>query len=167
MPQAIKVEKLTFTFPDGWVVGKLDDWQFYREHFARQMNGLKAVDLLAKGPDGVAYFIEVKDYRHPDTIRPSELPETIALKVLHSLGILLPAKHRAHDPQEQRLAADILGCNDFRVVAHLELPASHRPVVNPADIKQKLKQRLAAVDRHLKVVSMTEMRGLAWAVQAR
>jgi hypothetical protein len=165
MPVVRQVENLTFTFPDGWEAEKFDDGNFYRKHFSRQMNGIKAVDLLAKGPDGVAYFIEVKDYRHPDTTRPTALADVIAQKVLMSLAALLPSKHRASDPAEQGLAARILECDDFRVIAHLELPQAHKPVIDPADIKQKLKQRLAAVDSHVKVVSMTKMHGLAWAVQ--
>lgn len=165
MPVVKKVENLTFTFPDGWEAEKFDDWNFYRGHFSRQMNGIKAIDLLAKGPDGIAYLIEVKDYRHPDTIKPTGLADAIANKVLMSLAALLPAKHRASDPAEKALATSVLSCSDFKVIAHLELPQAHKPVVDPADIKQKLKQRLAAVDRHLKVVSMDKMQGLAWTVQ--
>lgn len=164
--QLIKqVEGLTFTFPNGWEADKFDDWKFYRGHFVRQMNHIKAVDLLAKGPNGIAYFIEVKDYRHPNTIKPSQLAEAIANKVLMSLAALLPAKHRANDQDEKALATSILSCQSFRVIAHLELPQAHKPVIDPADIKQKLRQRLAAVDRHVKVVSMANMQGLAWAVQ--
>lgn len=158
------VENLTFTFPNGWEAEKFDDWNYYRKHFSRQMNGLKAIDLLAKGPDGIAYLIEVKDYRHPDTVKPTGLADAIACKVLMSLAALLPAKFRASDPAEQALAASVLDCIDFKVIAHLELPQSHRAVIDPADIKQQLKQRLSAVDSHLKVVSMANMRGLAWAV---
>jgi len=164
MPVVRQVENLTFTFPDGWEAEKFDDWSFYREHFSRQMNGIKAVDLLAKGPDGVAYFIEVKDYRHPGTIKPTGLADAIAQKVLMSLAALLPAKYRASNPIEQRLAASILACSDFKVIAHLELPQAHKPVIDPADIKQKLRQRLAAIDGHVKVVSMQKTQNLAWIV---
>lgn len=165
MPLIKQVENLQFIFPNGWEADKFDDWKFYRGHFSKQMNGLKAVDLLAKGPDGVAYFIEVKDYRHPDTIKPSGLADAIARKVLMSLAALLPAKHRANDQNEQALAGSILDCQKFRVIAHLELPQAHRPVIDPADIKQKLRQRLAAVDPHVKVVSIANMQNLAWTVQ--
>jgi hypothetical protein len=165
MPVVRKVEKLIFTFPDGWEAEKFDDWAYYRKHFSRQMNGLKAIDLLAIGPDGVAYLIEVKDYRHPNTIKPIELADAIASKVLMSMAALLPAKFRANTPAERALATSVLECNDFKVIAHLELPQAHKPVVDPADIKQKLRQRLAAVDPHVKVVSMANMRGLAWSVQ--
>lgn len=165
MPVVRQVENLTFTFPDGWEAEKYDDWNFYRRHFSRQMNGLKAVDLFAKGPDGIGYLIEVKDYRHPDTTKPTGLADAIAMKVLMSLAALLPAKFRSSENDEQKLAASFLECTDLKVVAHLELARAHKSVVDPADIKQKLQQRLAAVDRHVKVVSMTNMRGLAWTVR--
>lgn len=165
MPVVRQVENLMFTFPDGWEAEKFDDWNYYRKHFSRQMDGIKAVDLLAKGPDGVAYFIEVKDYRHPGTVKPTGLPDAIASKVLMSMAALLPATLRAHDQAERALAASILNCTDLKVIAHLELPQAHKPVVDLADIRQKLKQRLSAMDSHVKVVSMNNMRGLAWAVQ--
>lgn len=164
MPVVIQVERLTFTFPDGWEAAKFDDWTFYRRHFSRQFNGIKAVDVLAKGPDGVAYFIEVKDYRHPDTTKPTALADAIAKKVLMSMAALLPAKHLASAPDERTLAAGILNCPSFKVIAHLELPRAHRPVIDPADIKQKLQQLLAAVDPNLKVVSTINMRNLGWTV---
>lgn len=54
--------------------------------------------------------------------------------------------------------------NSLRVVAHIELPQSHRGVGDLADIKQKLAQLLRAVDAHPKVVSMSKMQGLEWVV---
>lgn len=159
------VENITFTFPDNWQSGKYDDWIFYRGHFSRQFNGIKAVDLLAIGPDQVAYLIEVKDYRHPDTEKPTQLAQAIANKVLMSLAALLPAKHRANELNERELATAFLNCSDFKVVAHLEQPRGHSPVIDPADIKQKLRQLLRSVDPHVKVVSSTNMQNLGWTVQ--
>lgn len=160
----LQVGGLSFTFPEAWHADKYDDWAFYRNHFGRQFNGIQAVDLLARSPDGTAYVIEVKDYRHPDTAKPSELPQTIANKVLFTLAAMLPAKLGANASDERALAERILSCRKLRVVAHLELPRSHRQIVNPADLKQKLAQLLRAVDAHPKVVSRDNMHGLAWTV---
>jgi len=160
----IQVERLTFTFPAGWLASKYDEWSFYRNRFARQFDGIKAVDLIALDPESTAYFIEVKDYRHPDTEKPSELPLAIAKKVLMTLAALLPVKLNGNDPGECAMAASVLSCRKLRVVAHVELPQSHRSVVDPADIRQKLAQLLRAVDAHPKVVSMNALRGLAWQV---
>jgi hypothetical protein len=164
MTTVLQVEKLTFTIPAGWQASKYDDWLFYRRQFSRQHNGIQAVDVLAKEPNGTAYLIEVKDYRHPDTEKPSQLPQAIANKVLMTLAAMLPARLNGSDQAERAMADAVLTCNKVRVIAHIELPKAHQPVVDPADLKQKLAQLLRAVDAHPKVVSMTNAHGLGWAV---
>lgn len=164
MTTALQVEALTFTFPAGWQASKYDDWSFYRNQFARQYNGIQAVDVLAKEPNGTAYLIEVKDYRHPDTEKPSQLPQAIANKVLMTLAAMLPAKLNGNDPAERAMADTVLTCHKLRVIAHIELPQAHQPAVNPADLKQKLAQLLRAVDAHPKVISKHSMPGLGWTV---
>jgi hypothetical protein len=159
----LNIDGLVFTFPQAWQADKYDEWIFYREHFSKQSSGIKAVDALALSNSNVAYLIEVKDYRHPDTVKPSQLAEAIAGKVLDTLAAMLPAKLNANDPAEQKLAAGILTCASLEVVAHIEQP-DHRQVVDLADIKQKLRKLLRAVDAHPKVVSMAKMRGLGWTV---
>lgn len=128
------------------------------------MSGIKAVDAIAVSNIGVAFLIEVKDYRHPDTEKPSELPAAIAWKVLHTLAAIVPAKLKANNTAEQALADALTACDSLRVIAHVELPQSHRGVVDLADIKQKLAQLLRAVDAHPKVVSTSKMQGLEWVV---
>ena len=164
MTTTLKVENLTFEFLAGWQASKYDDWSFYRNQFIKQRDGIQAVDILAKDPGGTAYLIEVKDYRRPDTQKPSALPEAIANKVLMTLAALLPAKLNATNPDEQAMASAILRCKKLQVVAHVELPAKHMPVVDPADLRQKLMQLLRAVDAHPKVVSTRQMHALGWQV---
>jgi hypothetical protein len=63
--QSVSVDGLRFEFPDDWQVTKLDDWPFYRKHFARMWDHIKAVDLGAIDGDSL-WLIEAKDYRvHP------------------------------------------------------------------------------------------------------
>jgi len=164
MTTALQVEKLTLTFPADWLASKYDDWSFYRNQFSRQDNGIQAVDVLAREPNGTAYLIEVKDYRHPNTERPSQLPQAIANKVLMTLAAMLPAKLNGNDPGERTIANAVLTCKRLRVIAHVELPQRHQPAMDPADLKQKLAQLLRAVDAHPKVVSKNNMLGLGWAV---
>lgn len=161
---ALNIDGLIFTFPQGWQASKYDDWSFYRNQFAKQGDGIKAVDAVALSPTNTAFLIEVKDYRHPDTEKPSQLPEAVANKVLHTLAAMLPAKLHATNSGEQQLATAILGCVSLRVIAHIEQPRHHRPVVDLADIKQKLRRLLRSVDKHPKVVSMNDMNGLTWSV---
>lgn len=160
----LNIDGLNFSFPIAWEASKYDEWSFYRNQFVKQQDNLKAVDILAISPSQAAFLIEVKDYRHPDTEKPSELAQAIANKVLHTLAAMLPAKLRANEISEQKFASAILTCTSLRVIAHIEQPARHQPVIDPADLKQKLRRLLKAVDPHLKVVSMNNMSGLEWTV---
>lgn len=162
--QVLDIDGLTFSFPENWDAQKYDEWVFYRNHFAKQRNGIKAIDALAIDPDKCAFLIEVKDYRHRDTEKPSQLPAAIATKVLDTLAAMIPAKLHATEQKEKKLAAAILKCLSVCVVAHIELPPRHIPVVDVADLKQKLKQLLRAVDAHPKVVSMHDLKGMKWTV---
>lgn len=147
MPEQLKVERLTLTFPDGWIASKYDDWAFYRKQFSKQRDSLKAVDVLACDENRTAFLIEVKDYRHPDTIKPSQLPLDIADKVLMTLAAMLPARLNA-EPEHKTVAEAVLTCRKLRVIAHVE-------------------QLLRAVDAHPVVVSSTNMRNMGWKVALR
>ena len=161
---ALDIDGLIFTFPERWQASKYDEWSFYRNQFSKMRDGIKAVDALAIDEHNIGFMIEVKDYRHPDTEKPSELPAAIADKVLHTLSAMLPAKLHAVNLAEKNLAANLLRCKALRVIAHIELPGRHRGVVDPADLRQKLRQLLRVVDPHVKVVSTANMQGLAWTV---
>lgn len=162
----LRIEHLQFEFPGGWQASKYDDWAYYRNQFAKQRDSLKAVDIVALSPEKTAFLIEVKDYRHPGAVKPSQLAEAIANKVLHTLAALLAARLRAHDLAEKDLAAAITACRELRIVVHIELPQQHDPVVDLADIKQKLKSLLRAVDPHPQIVSSNKMASLAWNVSS-
>lgn len=160
----IKVERLSFSFPEGWDASKYDDWSFYRDKFLKQFNGIAAVDIIALNTEGDVYLIEAKDYRHPKTQKPSEVPLVIAHKVVMTLAAMLPASLHASDENEKRIAKSVLGCKNIRVVAHIELSHKCKFKIVQAHIKQKLGQLLRAVDTHPKVVSMSDMKGLQWHV---
>jgi len=164
----INVDGLIFEFPDGWQIGKYDEWSFYRNQVLRMRDGIKALDLLAVDPDKTTWLIEVKDYRTNPRTKPSDLPEEIAHKVFDTLAAMIPAKIYATNPDEQQLARAISASQKLRVVLHLEQPAKHsklRPcAINPADVQQKTRQLLKPVDAHALVVEIGEMRKLAWHV---
>lgn len=162
--QRLLVDGLKFDFPNGWQASKYDEWSYYRNQFVKQFNGIKAVDVIALAPRHLVILIEVKDYRHPDTEKPSELAQAVANKVMYTLASMLPCSLLANDPTEKALAALVLQCKELRVVLHMEQPRAHRPVVDPADILQKLKKLLRAVDAHPKVVSMQNNPLLPWTV---
>ncbi|GKT26075.1 hypothetical protein [Acidovorax sp. SUPP3334] len=162
--QPLHVDGLDFIFPDAWQVSKYDEWSFYRNHFIKLCDGLKAVDVVALSPEKAAYLIEVKDYRHPQTEKPSSLADTIAMKVLHTLAVFLPAKLNASQ-DECSISQQLLKCKALHIVVHIEQSDRHIPKVDLADLRQKLKQRLRSVDPHPKIACMRNMVNLPWTVQ--
>lgn len=166
--QRHNVDGLIFDFPDDWQVSKYDDWSYYRNQFTRMWNGIKALDLLAVDPAKTAWLIEVKDYRVNPRTKPSDLGEEVAHKVFDTLAAILPAKTQANDASEKQMCRAIAASRVLRVVLHLEQPAKHsklRPrAINPADLKQKIRQLLKPVDAHPLVVEKNFMGALGWNV---
>jgi hypothetical protein len=164
----IQVDGLSFSFPEGWLASKYDDWSFYRNQFSRMWNGIKSLDLLAVDPQKTGWLIEVKDYRLNTRTKPSDLGNEVAHKVFDTLAALVPARlYRAH-AGEQAMAKALLGARKYRVVLHLEQPLKHsrlRPrAINPADIQLKLRQLLKPIDARPLVVEKSSMGMLAWRV---
>lgn len=165
------VDGLEFEFPEGWQVGKYDEWAFYRKQFSRMRNDIKAIDLLAVDADRNTWLIEVKDYRRNPRTKPSDLADEVAQKVFDTLAALLPARANANNTMERDLARAATGCERLRVVLHLEQPAKHtrlRPrAIDPANVQKKLKQLLKPVDAHPLVLEMGRTGGMAWGVADR
>lgn len=161
---------LTFTFEtdDGLLASQYDTWAFYRKQFIGIANGIKAVDFIyLDNTQKTAWLIEVKDYRHPDTerIKPSDLGETVALKVRDTLAGLVAASCNANDPHEKELAKQALKAKKFRVVLHMEQNQHRLKFIDPADVLQKLKQRLKAVDAHPCVVHQGSLKpDMRWTI---
>ena len=159
---------LTFCFPDDWQATKFDGWSFYRNQFQQACGGAKAIDLLAFAPDDGLWAIEVKDYRRHRRTKTIELSEEVACKVRDSLAALVAAKINANDNDEQQLASRALTVKKIRVVLHLEQPEKHSKLfpraIDPAQIQQKLKQLIKAVDPHPLVLESARMRCVAWTV---
>jgi hypothetical protein len=171
--RALLVDGLLFDFPAQWQAMKYDDWQFYNELFKGQLSGIKAVDCLALSNHGELFLIEVKDYCHQNTRVPLDLPQAVVSKVLGTLAALLPASLHAKDPAERKLAQAILQCRAIKVVLHIELPEAqpHPKKKNllvskeqMANLKDKLRQHLRAIDVNPKVVSIAAPRNTAWHV---
>lgn len=164
----IDVDGMRFEFPTGWVVTKPDDWAFYRNQFARVRDGIKSVDILTVDTSGVAWFVEVKDYRLHSRTKPSEIDDEVAGKVLGTLAMVLAAGANANNTSERDIARKTLTTNQLRIVVHLEQPKKpsrlRREVVDPASLLMKLKKRVKAIDPHPRVVDRHDMRGLQWTV---
>lgn len=167
---AVEVDGISFSFPDGWVVDKYDDWSFYRNQFVGAAGGMKAVDLLAQSDAKTLWMIEVKDYRGYQRTKAIDLDKEIALKVVDTLAGLLPAKLNSSSTEERTSAAKYLRAKKVRVVLHLELPTTqsrlfHQPI-NSANVQMKLRTAVKAIDAHPLVVSESDNNELPWTATA-
>ena len=163
----IREGDLTFSFPDHCEAGKYDDWAFYRNQFRSVAGGSKAVDILCLA-DGIAWLVEIKDYRvHPRT-KPIDLWDEVAAKVRDTLSGLAAAGANAN-AGEQTLARRALAMHRWRVALHLEQPnvASRlRPrAIDPASMKSKLRKGLKAIDAHPVIVDRQRSHSVPWTVQ--
>ena len=160
---------LTFSFPDHCRAGKYDDWSFYRNQFQSVAGGSKAVDILCLA-DGVAWLVEIKDYRQHPRTKPSDLCDEVARKVRDTLSGLAAASANANDPDEKTLACRALAMRRWRVALHLEQPSVssrlRRWAVDPASMKSKLRKGLKAIDAHPAIVDRQRLHpGIPWTVR--
>jgi hypothetical protein len=153
----IKEGALTFTFPADSMASKYDDWSHYRNQFQNVCGASKAVDIVF-AEDGVAWLIEVKDFRQHARTKAIELPDEIAIKVRDTVAGLVSAKCAANNADEKRCARALIRANTIRVVCHLEQPAKHsklRPrAIEPDKLALKLRTLIKAIDPHPSVVDM-------------
>lgn len=165
--QQVSVDSLVFSFPDDWHVTKFDDWVYYRMQF--QQECIKGIDLLAIAPNGTLWLIEGKDYRqHSRSSGKGPIDREIQFKVIDTLAALLPASLRANEMGERKIAADALHCKKIRIVFHCEQPLHPSKLFptsfDPADVQQRLRTLLKAIDPHMRVVNMCSSK-LLWTVR--
>lgn len=165
--QTIPVDSLTFVFKDNWKVSKIDEWSYYRNQFQKVCGGAKAVDLLVVDQNNCAWLIEAKDYRQHRRTKTIDIAEEVSCKVRDSLAGMF-ACHVYSNDAEKGLARAAFNANKFRIVLHLEQPSRHSKMfprsIDPAQVKQKLKQLIKPIDPHPLVLEMSNMRNVAWSV---
>jgi hypothetical protein len=160
--------KLTFTLPDDWQATKYDEWSHYRNQAISICGGSKAIEILALEPKAACWLIEVKDYREHPRSNTIELAEVVAIKVRDTLATLVGAQHTAADSDERAISQKSLRARSLRVVLHLEQPDKPSRLfpraINPANVRQRLKQLLKPIDPHPRVVEMNTQQGIPWKV---
>lgn len=186
-------EGLEFTFTKEWEATQFDRWSFYRGQFARfgdceivcakegcrgiaqcgvcnskRIAGNRGVDILAIDPNSICWLIEIKDYRKTRVTNFTYLADEVALKVRDTLSCLVAAQLNANLEEEKTRAAQALGCGSMRVVLHLEVPPGNR-ILSPANtrranVQQRLRQLVKAVDSRARVVSIDDFAEDAWTV---
>lgn len=166
---SLQVGELTFQFPDSWQVNLFDDgWSFYRNQFQSVCGGAKAVDIFAINTESCFWMIEVKDYRQHRRTKVIKLADEVAAKVRDSLACLVAAQMNANNAEEKSQAINALRCSRLRVVLHLEQPEKHSKLfprsIDPANVRQQLKQRIKAIDPHPLVLETARMGNVPWIV---
>jgi len=163
--------QLEHTFSAGWTASKYDDWPFCRDHFVSACGGNTAVDFVALDPEAATlWLIELKDYRRHRRTKRISLQEEIAVKVRDSLaGLFAAAKHHA-DHAHAAEARRSLAARRIRVVLHLEQPEQTSKLFPrryaPADVQQKLKLLVRAIDPHPVVTELGATPTLPWTVRS-
>lgn len=151
-------------FPASWQISKYDEWPFYRNGFQLCFDP-KAMDFLALSPDRTLWLIELKDYRQRPRLKTIPLWEEVAIKARDTLAGILAAKMNAHHAQTA-LAKECVAAKSVRVVLHLEqtkAPSKTFPLVaDRANVQQKLKQKVKAIDAHPLVIETANMSGVPW-----
>ena len=162
--------QLRFVFPDDWRATAVEKWSFYRNQFQSVCGGTKVVDMVAVESKKCLWKIEAKDYRLHRRTKTIDLAEEIAIKIRDSLALLIAASANANDPDEKEMARAALKCPRLRVILQLEQPAKHSALfpraIDPANVQQRLKQLVKAIDPHPLVLEMGRMLGVAWMVQS-
>ena len=153
---------LTFSFPDCCQASKYDDWSFYRKQFQAVAGESKAVDIICvecntsrreRRMASTAWLIEIKDYRQHTRKKWIDIADELARKVRDTLAGLAAAAKAANEADQRELAGKALATSKWRVVLHLEQPATvsrlrPRPI-DPATLLIRLRsKKLKAVDAH-------------------
>ena len=161
---------LIFSFPDCCQASKYDDWSFYRKQFQAVAGGSKAVDILCVEGDA-SWLIEIKDYRQHNRTKPSSIADELAIKVRDTLAGLAAAAKVANEADQRKLAGKALATGKWRVVLHLEQPATPsrlrpRPI-DPATVMKKLRtKKLKAIDAHPVICGRSTVpNSIPWTVQ--
>lgn len=164
----MKEGRVTWAFPATWETTKYDETSFYRNQFnGFAGGGNKGVDILAYDPASrTLWMIEAKDFTStPRDPKKPPLWTEVAEKVRGTLAGLFAAAVRATDAQEQQFARQAMNATSLRVVLHMEQPRKPSKTFptswDPADLQQKLRQLVRAVDAHPKVVDH-QSSGLPW-----
>jgi len=99
----ITEQKLTFIFPETWLVNKYDEQSFYRNQ-VQKCQATGAVDILALSEHEL-FMIEVKDFRNSRIENKQRLKTgELAIEVAHKLRDTLTGLHGAYRWQESKLA---------------------------------------------------------------
>ena len=163
--------QLIFEFDSTLSTIKYDDSSYYKRHFQNQCHTKnKAVDIIAYNKEFV-WVIEIKDFRKHGRSKEQSLCEELSQKIRDTLAGLFGAKfYLSHSYDEKLFFKDILACQRIYFVLHMEQghnPNKRKQIYDRADIKQKLKNTLKAIDPHILIRNKDDQQSdeIPWSVQ--
>jgi len=153
--------RITYTFPEHFIIFRPEDSTFYSKHwqsFAKPSDGEgnAEIDFIAFDPmNNRLWLLETKDYRQHARTKPSGIGEEFARKcrdTLSLLGALQVSTQVATDRDlENRFLFPTM--REVTCVLHLEQNRGRRgeyPVMSPQTLKDTIKRSLRALDPHAK-----------------
>lgn len=147
-----------FTFDDAlWQVLKYDDSPEFRNHLGKQIQGSKAVDFVALGPESTLYLLEIKDYRKDHTPRPeAEVVSVVSQKVRDTLSGLIGLQRREVGPdflQDWLSRCSLAGC-ELKVVLWDEEQGQDnlQKKLRAASLRKEIRNKLKWLDVKVLVV---------------
>ena len=167
----IREGKLTFDFPLPFNAISFDDTVYYRNHFMKIQEGIKAIDILTI-TNSENYMIEVKDYTHPETQQLSQIQliEDIIKKIICSLSTIFPMSLKANNQVEKDIAINFLENTELYIIFYIEIPPPRRGLSQSkyklSNIQTKLRDKLKSITNksNIKVVSKNNLKNLPWSV---
>ena len=149
----IDIGGIVFSFQKEWVLTKYDSWVFYKEHFIKLLNGIKAIDLLAFDKNKKElWLVEVKDYRNRIREKTVDLYTEVLKKSFDTLAALLPAKINATIQEEKEYAKLFLTAHKIRIVLYIlqaKKPSKLFPqIINLSNSCIKFKEGMRYIDPH-------------------
>ena len=128
------------------------------------------MDFLAFDPkESELWLLEVKDYRAHRRTKTMTVYDEIAQKVFSSLACLLAMRANAGVLEEKIFAERATKQIRLKVALHLEQIAKpsklHPRVVDPANIRIKLRQKVRSVDDKAEFSSIAFSRNVPWTAQ--
>jgi hypothetical protein len=155
MPTSFQESNVAWVFQDDCNVVQYDESSWYRRHF----NGCAdsaAVDFVAVHGETV-WLIEIKDFTtSPPDRQKGPLWQIVTAKVRDTLAGVVAGAANAGNADEQVLFREATARTQLRVVFHCERPTNPRQLFSgmpdAADLQDKLRQALRAVDAHVRVV---------------
>jgi hypothetical protein len=157
MSKAHHESNIDWTFADGWSVMRYDNSTWYQKHFQGCADSA-AVDFLVVQDNGEqVWLVEVKDFttEPPDPDKPP-LWQIITKKARDTLAGVLAGSVHANKECERELFRRAARATSLCVAFHCERPRHStrlfKRLPDPADLRDKLRNTLRAIDRRVMVV---------------